>query len=954
MLQLFLILSFVFTQVTFAGETGKIAGTVLDTKTGEPLIGVNIILVSKLENGSEVKMSETYGAATDINGDYYILNIPPGSYSIKATYIGYTTSVQKDVKVSIDKTTLVDFGLSEKSFETDEVVITAYNELKIEIDQTSSKQSYTVPELESLAGVTNIQSILELQADVVDNHFRGGRTGESLYLVNGSSIVNPISNNSSFQPLTTGLQEVEVYTSGFSAEYGNAQSGIVNIVTKEGGNSWTTSFELTSNLPGYDTWGGSFYAPENMSFYAELKEPSEWLFNNNPENPGTNLGPFDRYLNFLSNSEDSLRIATFARNQWMQMVREVGWEYLNKPDVRFDFSVGGPIASKLRLFVAGRYKENYGIIPTPNPNREMQVMSNLVFKYDTSNKFKVNFNYYDKFVNKVNAGSFVDWAFDREIGIPKITENVYQIGLSWNHVFSNSAFGEISLDFLDTRSEERPDFLQEGLYRKESDSLAAYDILYADWYINNPSGFRVGDFNPFISYERSKTYNLKSTLTSQLSKNNLVKAGIQFTYYDLNVNNLAGLNTVAESKIERYSVFPYEGALFIQDKMEFEGMIANIGLRYDFYDFNYTYLSNIYSPLRNPNFDPSDPGSGPAQSEEYAEKDETSFFGKLQPRVGISFPITAESVVYLNYGVFIQRPPMKRILTTEVSGSGQVLQLGNPRLKPEQTIAYDIGLVQGLPFDIKLEISAYYKDVQDLIQQSIYFDKNFVPYYTFSNLDYANIKGFHISLEKRVGFFSSILRYNYQDASGKSATPFDNPISFYETATSSGQTIDLPDPEDVTLDFNRKHRVVANLRFQTPKDFGPEVFGTLPLSGFSASLTYKMMTGRPYTWDPDGKGLLFNKETRTENDMSLRIQKKFDFGKTNVTVYLEGFNILNEKHYSYSTYTNIIRLTKLERDGIESLEEASVDEESPYITSWRARIISNSPRSFRVGTVIKF
>jgi len=456
------------------------------------------------------------------------------------------------------------------------------------------------------------------------------------------------------------------------------------------------------------------------------------------------------------------------------------------------------------------------------------------------------------------------------------------------------------------------------------------------------------------SFEESKTMNVKGFITSQIRNDNLLKAGFQFSYYDLYVKSTRDHNTIPESQNETFSVFPYEGALYLQDKMEFEGMIANIGLRYDFYNFNYEYFSNIYDPLKNPNYDPENPQAGSQYDADLAATENTELFAKLQPRVGISFPVTDQSVIYLNYGVFVQRPPFKRILNSQITGVGQVIELGNPRLKPEQTIAYDIGLVQGLPFNFKLELSAYYKDVQDLIQQAIYYNSGFIPYYTYTNLDYANIKGFHINLETYAENWSTIIRYNYQDATGKSSTPFDNPIGFYETALADGETVDLPDPEDINLDYNRKHRLVWNVRYKTPDGFGLSVAGAKPLSNISLSATLKTMSGRPYTWDPEGEGLRYNDTSPAETDLRIRIQKKFKIQSYKLTFYLEGYNVLNEKHYDYYIYSNPEEVDLVKEYGEEFTELLQVDDVSPYLTSRAVRVIRNTPRTFRLGFILNF
>ena len=173
---------------TFAGTTGKIAGSVTDSKTGEPLPFVNIII-----GGTNL------GAATDIDGNYVILNIPPGKYNVKAQYIGYQPVLVENVSVSIDLTTTVDFKLSESAVELEEIVVQGKADL-LKKDVTSSQSLISSDQIEALP-VAEFNDVLQLQAGVSKDadgnfHIRGGRTNEIAYWVNGVSITDGYDNKS--------------------------------------------------------------------------------------------------------------------------------------------------------------------------------------------------------------------------------------------------------------------------------------------------------------------------------------------------------------------------------------------------------------------------------------------------------------------------------------------------------------------------------------------------------------------------------------------------------------------------------------------------------------------------------------------------------------------------------------------------------------------------------------
>ena len=952
-----LVISILFTANSFAGETGKIAGKIVDAETGEPLIGANVIVISRWVDGVEEKLEITYGASADFEGDYFILNVPPGTYSVKASFVGFQTQIQTDVKVYVDKSTIVDFKLSALVFESEEVVVTAHKPLAVEKDLTATKQVYNTIEIESIAGVADISDILDLQADVVDDHFRGGRLGESSYLIGGGTIVNPLTNRRAFSPIVTGLQQVEVYTSGFSAEYGNAQSGVVNMIPKEGGEKWETRLEV-AGIPGYyKTFHGSPYSPDNLFFYNDLKSTDNWLMEN-PTQPGRPLfdagygfGP--KYLpprnlwppNPLTH-DDSMFVARIGQIAWMQSLRDVGLEFSNV-DYRADLTVGGPIAKNLKIFFAGRQNESQPKVPTPENDVARQAMTTLTWQYDKNNKLKLSLVYDYQFENSFSS-SWYRWMFDRTLGVSKSVQRSLNYRIAWNHMVSNSTFWDVKLGILDVFSEDRIELLREGQFLEEYSNKTNW-VDYT-----GPSYHRVGRPNDDRGGERAFSYNINASMTSQFNKGNLVKAGLQFSTYNINVDREMNVTSEGAYRDIQFRAYPYEGALYVQDKMEYLGFIANVGLRFDFYNFNTKYFGDLYSPLRNPNYDPSLPylERGQYYDRSKAALTESELFTQFQPRIGLSFPLSETMVFHLNYGTFTQRPTFNQIFYNQVTLFNEIEILGNPRLKPENTKAYDIGLVNSFPFGLKLDVSAYYKDVTNLVQTAYYYDEQQSLYRTYINRDYADIKGFHVSLEKSVGDIRGYARYNYESATGKSSNDLNAPVSYFEKPAEGTPAVELPEPEDVYLDYDRTHKAVFNLRYRTPSDFLFDVMGIHPLGGVSLSLTFKYYTGRPYTYDQTGQGLKFNKRSPIEREMRARLEKRVKLSGGQLTIYAEGFNLLNQFVYQYSRTFNHDRNTakwELDPDNI-----LVYDQYPPFYTSQELYLQHNLPRHFRIGVIYKF
>ena len=954
-----LIILMLFSTNLFGGDTGKLAGKITDKSNGEVLIGANIFFIAEWVDGKEQTLQQSLGAASDINGEYYILNIPPGTYNVKVSYIGYREEIKTNIKIIIDRTTRIDFELFPESYETKEVIVTAYAPETVEKDLTATKQSYNLDDLGNLPGINDIDDILKLQADVIGGHFRGGRSGEAGYFISGSSITNPLNNQKSFEPITMALDQVEVYTSGFSAEYGNVQSGVINIIQKEGGSTWKTNAEVSSSNPYYKTFGGSVYSTRNQVFFNMLNDPDEWLDGTDPKSGKVLWTYFG--INFPENytprvpltfpptkltRADSLRTSELVRKMWLQSLKNIGLEY-DKPDYRFNFSVGGPLTKNLNLFFATTQNVVNPFLPSVEPDVQRQIMSNLVFRPSQEHKFKATLNYNHQDRN-VFTSDFFRW-FERQLDVTFNTLDSRQIALEWNYFASKSTFYDFKLSNLYVKDEDRLNLLKTDQY-----STVFND--FSNWrFYTSPAGQTIGSMNTSSGKSMSNTYNLIANITSQLNTTNLLKGGMSFSYYDINVDNRLSATNASSLRSESYHVFPFEGSFFLQDKLEFEGLITNIGLRLDYYDFNTTYYLDKYSPYRNPNYD-NTVSTSPYYAKSLAATAETKIETFLQPRIGISFPVSEQTVLHINYGVFTQRPAFEYIFVNrfKLEGTPNYVRLGNPELKPERTIMYDFGIVRALPGGFQIDLSAYLKDVSNLIQYAIYEDVGGNQYQTFDNKEYADVKGFHISIEKYSSWLNGFLRYNWESTTGKSAQVI-GPVSravYYENDPE--RTI-VPAPEDIPLDYDRTHKLVGNLRILAPDDFGFAVGDFYPLARISVSATYKFATGRPFTWDATGQGLRYNQRTPDENDLQLRIDKSFSINNVSFNIYLEGYNILNQQVFDYDNTFSESADNPYRQRYIENREEIFTETEfAPYVTDIESYLIGNQPRHFRLGLTVKF
>jgi outer membrane receptor protein involved in Fe transport len=950
--------------ITEAQSVGKVSGVVTDITNGEPLIGCNVVIV-----GTKL------GAATDVNGYYFILNIPPGKYEIQASMIGFQTVVQRDVIVDAGRTTTASFRLGSSALVQHEVIVEAVRP-EIEPEKTSTSAIIRSEDVQDVAGMRDISDVLTLSADITDGHFRGGRTGEEYYTLQGQGIVNPLDNSTAFLPIMSAVEEVEVITSGFGAEYGNAQSGVVNISMKEGkSDKWRTRVETRVRAPGRKHFGPSVYDPNANPYLAALLGNQLWL-QGDPSSPSqtpyfTNFFSIDRYA-----GDPTVQLAV-AKTLWqMEMHRDLNRTYGNDMDHSFEVATGGPVDDNVRMFLAFRSNTEYPVFPTEEPDISQQIMGNIATDLGKGATLRISGGYSQQNTNvfpNSNGLGYYDWLWDRILGIDYQEVTNLQLGTRFTQAINPSTYYEVKINSLWTRqrlgSSPSPSSVPDSLITNASDQVDWDKVI--GQVVAGPDKFYYLRGDDTFQDELTRTTSFDASLTSQVTKSHLLNGGIQFNNYLINVSNSLDVRNGAGGPVDRYKVYPYEGALYAQDKMEFQGLIANIGLRLDMWNVNTPYYPDQVVPYRM--FNNAYPGDTTfVYGINYVKKKKTPILGRLQPRTGISFPVFVNTVFHVNYGSFVQRPPFEYVVGSEIQqGSSQPITFGNPTLKPEVTNSYDIGATEGLVKGLVLDVSGYYKDVKDLIEEAAFTSTNLgLSYNTYFNLDYADIRGFRVALTKRDGALTGSINYQFGVATGKSATTSFAPPTYVESPSypySITTKLDNVPVRDILLDFDRTHNLIVNLEYTTGEEWGPELFDSYPLGRFTFSVLSTARSGRPYT-DPQNPKIIDGARTPAEYNTNARITRVIPnvFGTT-ATLYAEVFNLFDQKilNYDYIFATpNAGSTNNIARN----YEDYPIDDPTNGIRYYQDLtvrpgwaevdqsflIYSNEPRSFDFGLVVEF
>jgi outer membrane receptor protein involved in Fe transport len=934
-----------------AQSVGKIAGAVTETKDGTPLPGANVIIVGT-----------TLGAATDTKGEYYILNVPPGKYELRADMMGYEAMTVVDVIVNAGRTTTIDFKLVDKILQMGEIVVQAVRP-DVERDKTSTSAIVRFDDVKRLPGIRNITDVIDLAADVIDGHFRGGRTGEEYYTLQGMGIINPLDQSTAFQPIMSGVEEVEVITSGFGAQYGNAQSGVVNISMKEGDSrTWQTRIESRMRTPGRKHFGPSVFDPNANDYIRLLLDEHIWLTGD----PGADQAQpyYGSMASGLTSSfaGDTLVQLKVAEALWRQTKRDIGKTYGNGIDYSIEAATGGPINQKMRMFMALRSNQQKAVFPTEKPDVEYQGMGNIVTDFGKGTALRLSGGFTHShgniFPSTNSVSGYQRWLWDRITGIREGTRINTQLGARFTKALSPSTYYELKLNSLFTDNTlgatPVPDILPDSVNFNWVNQTIAYPSN------NSPDRFNYQLGYDTFTKEKTRTVSFDGGFTSQVTKAHLFSTGIQVNSYLIDVSNFISVRSTRE--LENYRAHPLEGAAYVQDKMEFQGLIANVGLRLDLWYSGVDYYSDLYTPFGNPDslgrFNPLS-----------TDRKKSPVYARLQPRLGFSFPISTNTVFHLNYGAFMQRPSFQYIVSRRLGQRlNDPLILGNPRLKPETTDSYDIGVVQSLGEGFTLDISGYYKDVKNLVQQADFMDERAgYQVSSYFNLDYADIRGFRIALNKRRGYFTGSINYQYGYATGKSATATAaTPI--FNRDTLSIVTTDLRNvpTRDILLDFDRTHNLVITLGYLTEPEWGPSLFGIKPFADINFSVHSSIRSGRPYT-SPSDIRLINVKRAPMEYNTDLRLTKMIhNFFGIPANFYVEVFNVFNNKILNYDylfdkpTATNPnLPLQYYEQYPINDKQNGvrywwDKGRQGPFSVDQSFLIYSNQPRSFNFGVVFDF
>ncbi len=899
----------------YSAVVGKITGVLTDAANQQPLVGVTVSV-----------QGTTWGAISDVDGRYSILNVPVGTYTLVMSAVGYATVEISNVMVHAELAAYQNHAMTAETTELGTVIEVRAEEKLVVRDKTTSVNVIGQEELqamptrgfEQVVGIQN--SVVRMNSNVDSRqrgareasssgpelNLRGGRPSEVAYYVDGFSQQDPLSGISTANISNNAIKEVSVTSGAFSAEYGHVASGIVNVVTSSGTNEYhvalegvTDNFMDGDNKPVFDHnfYTGDVSGPvpglENGFFY--FSGERRYMEDRQPS-----INTKEIFEEFGLESRNTLP------NNWLE-----GWSYQGKidynltPAVKFTVNGNGSI---------DRWSEYWHFYN--NPDFPDQI--DHARRYDDKN---LGLN--AKITHTLNAETFYNLSasfFE--------TERIRGDGVLFDDLSRYQRF-------VGGEEYANPEWDFYNLFR-EGDSVFASEFD-EDIEVGSEEDYLLTylvSYQPVVLKRKSGYIGFKGDITSQMTPSHTVKFGFDFQRHTVRFLNsgdatkgwgetrmnrygydIDGTESDREDfSIETYSVNsegdstevlafgakkPINLGLYLQDRFDWRGLIVSAGLRFDYFDYKALRLRNVERPI-----DPDNEGDAEIT---LSDLEDSEKFTRLSPRLGISFPVSDETQLHVNFGKFFQRPDLQRLyvgydfLAARVD-AGSYFAFPNPNLKPEKVTQYEVGITHQLGEYTAFDLTAYYKDVVDLI--AIFHQTPAYPtaYDYYGNTDYGTIKGVDFSLNmRRNRNLAMQLKYSLSYANGTG--------SYANTQNNIAWKNPTGVPKSTSpLDYDQRHTLIGLFDLRTLKGEGPMIGNYHPLENFGLNTVISLNSGLPYTpmepYDAITNKSVQQTPTGAINSanmpwsfvVDLKLERRFEVGNFKLLPYIWVKNLLDHEN----------------------------------------------------------
>jgi len=904
------------------GTPGTIKGIIKDGETGDLLDYANVII-----------KGTTRGTMSLGGGAFYFRGLQPGTYTIQVLYLGYEP-IEKTVTLQPGQTVDLDFTLKVTIVETLQAFDVDAARYMVEVKNVTTEREIGSEKFERYA-IDTVEDALAREAGIIMRagqlYVRGGRSGEVQTQIDGVSVDNPIGGQT-LSVSTLAVESVEAVTGGLDAEYGNALSGVINITTKtgsrekfEGGLRFLTDDfgRQDRTFTNFDRFEYGFGGPspiDNLTYYisgdVSWTDGENYSVANRPEfdlNVGdTNLLSFRRRQS--NTIRGSAKLAYFfddtgTKELTAEYTYSGGWYQSYSPN----WSVEGyaqrlvymPLLQRVSfgenqdayLYTGRQVPVYYGpwfdrmqadsrpaiVLDNRNSSFIRQTVPILEVRSAADNRVYTvaaqpvfdGFRYpYSEFSTVAEDSSYA--AFNSANNDLESSTFSQSAKLFWKHRLDETTFYTVALALVafdtkqDVNGNDPYQYNHGGVWSPDlfSGALSIYQAG-SDYYTDqfNPLYVTSSDY-PYWSEQYSRTYSLRFDLTSARWEGHLVKTGLQLVYNDLEQLDIAYPARETRNRFtdewslgsnrNQFHTYNPEASWYLQDRWEYEGMVVNYGFRWDM--FSPGTAAQIQ--LRN----------------EDVDRNVIKYKTQFSPRLGFAFPITERDGFSFHYGRFVQFPGRQYLFASQ-EAVGNTGTLGNPNLDSETTISYQAAIQHQFNDYLAGSFAIYSKDIYDLISATQVTDEstgnNLARYI---NRAYASARGVEVSLEKRLSNnwqFDVAYTFAYADGVASSTEFGGNP-----------EGLEFLPSQELPLNWDQRHTVSVQLFLEQPGAWNGGI---------------DIVYGSGFPWTPFDRyakrqdPLLENSERLPSTlDVNLQFQRQINVYGQRLTLYLQGFNLLNQ------------------------------------------------------------
>jgi outer membrane receptor protein involved in Fe transport len=859
----------------FAGTTGKLTGKVTDEKK-QPLAGVNV----RIEG-------QRLGAITDDAGEYFIIGIPGGRHIVRMNLIGYAPYAAENVEVTPDFSSTLNAVLKTEAVQMNEVVVNAERPL-LQKDATGTTRFISASDIQKMptrgyrdaaaqqTGVVNFKRQIDNESQNANTLItRGGRPNETAYYVDGFSQQDPLTGTSTTSINNDAIEEVVVLTGGFGAEYGRIMSGAVNVVTREGRKNYFGTLEtVTDALAG--SWIGARRWRATTVYAGSFGGP---------------VLPKNDKLTFYGSAERRWQ-QTAARPRCRARARTLSFRWA-RARASSRTTPGGYIPG-----CAWQLNDNMDLKASGLGSEEEWQEYQHAYLYNAEHTPR----YFDK--NKSYNSTFT-------------------------HTLSQKTFYNVGVNYFETQRKRGDGVHFDRLveYLRPAGNIT-YDPAM-------PVFFLPGHvFNNYLQRE-SSYMGAQASMTSQVNRHHQLKFGADYQRHTLRYlqhyrpTNATQSGTPNQVDWDGYGYtmdvrrdalgnviaidvnqlndgpdgakHPITYSAFMQDKFEREGVIVNAGLRFDFIDVDTPALKSDLVPLGDSTADPGNI-EGVLESRDL-ENNKT--YARFSPRLGVAFPVDEKTQLRFNYGLFYRSrtcrtSTSRTVLEYKIVNGGYFVGFGNPNLRPERTTAYEVAVARQIGERSRLDVTAYYKDVKDLVEIT-QIRSNPKGFTSYRNRDFATIKGVDIGYAMRqTNHIATAFSYSLSFAQGTG--------SVSNTQANIAWTGSEAPKQTAPLDFDQRHKLSVSLDWSLGKGEGATWGNFLPFEELGINMLFNVASGTPYTAtsvynevtlanvNSNPTGPLNSRYGPWTTTLDLKAVRAFRMGGSKLEVFLWALNVFDSKN----------------------------------------------------------